>query len=84
VGHAFELALAQILDLGQRLDRGGEPAAHQDLAVGGLAAQPRGEVDDGADRGVVEAILEADAAQRGVALRHADAEAQAIAAPSPL
>ena len=31
--HALELAFAQLLDLGHRLGRGRQPAAHQHLAV---------------------------------------------------
>ena len=50
----------------------------------GLAAEPGGEIDDGADGGVVEAVLEADAAERGVALRDADAEAELVAALAPI
>src|SRR4030095_14517337 len=66
--HALELALAQLLDLGHSLGRSRQAAAHQHLAVRSLGAQARRQVDDGADRRV-EAVLEADAAQGGVALR---------------
>ena len=51
--------------------------------AGRFRAQPRGEVRHAADRGVVEAPLEADPAQRGVALRDADAEAEIVAPAAP-
>ena len=44
-----------------------------------LAAQPRGEIDDAADRRVVEAALEAERAERREALRDADAEVEVVA-----
>ena len=46
-------------------------------------AEPAGEVRDGADGGVVEAPLEADRAERGVALRDPDAEVELVALPAP-
>ena len=47
------------------------------------AAQARRQVRDAADRRVVEAPLEADAAERGESLRDADPEAEVVAAPAP-
>ncbi len=49
----------------------------------GGGAQPRGEVGDGPDRGVVPPALEADPAERRVALGDADAEAEVVALPAP-
>src|SRR3954469_4954786 len=37
--HAAHLALAQVFHFDDILDRGGEPAGHQDLAVLGIAAE---------------------------------------------
>ena len=59
------------------------PLGDQDLPRRGLRAQPGGQVGDGADGGVVEPALEADPAERGVALRDADAEAEVVAPPCP-
>ena len=81
--HAAQGPFAEILHLGDALDRRCQAPAGQDLAVARIGAKPRGEIDDGADRGVVEAILEADAAERGIALGHADAEPQRVAALGP-
>src|SRR5207249_1892428 len=80
---AAERQLAERLDLHQVLDRGVEPARDEDLAAARLAAQPRGEVGHGADRPVVPAPLEADGAERRVALRDADAEVQVEAQLAP-
>ena len=44
----------------------------------GLGAQAGRQVRHRADRGVVRAALEADAAERGVALRDPDAEAEVV------
>ena len=44
---------------------------------------PRGHVRHRADRRVVEASLEADRAERGVAVRDADAEAELVAEAPP-
>lgn len=63
------------------LDRRIDGLADEYLAGLCLVAQPRGEVGDTADRGVIEAPLEADCAQRREALRNADAETEIIAAP---
>ena len=81
--HAAQGPFAEILDFRDALDRRCEPAAGQDLPVAGIGAKPRGEIDDRADRRVVEAVLEADAPERGVALGHADAEAQRVTALGP-
>ena len=61
-------------------DAAGNALRHQDLAAARLAAQARRQVGHGADRAVVEAALEADRAERRVALRDADAEAELVAA----
>ena len=47
------------------------------------AAQARREVGHVADRRVLPALLEADHAERGVALRDADAEADLVAELQP-
>src|SRR5437867_3570750 len=60
------------------LDLGEDAQADQDLAVRRGVAEAGGHVDDGADGPVVEAPLGADAAERGVAARDADAEAELI------
>ena len=79
----LERELPSLLRGGERLDGGLHLAVDQDLAVGGFAAQARREVDHGADGGIVEAPFEADAAERGVALGDADAEAELMAVLAP-
>ena len=59
------------------------PAAPRGSAGAGRRAQARRQVGDAADRGVVEAPLEPDPAERGEALGDADAEAEVVAAPAP-
>src|SRR5437763_12090297 len=75
---------ADVLGLHQRFDLGVHRLAHEDLAVARLLAEPRAEVRHGADRRVVEASLEADAADGGVAHRDAGPEAEGVPAPAPL
>src|SRR5687767_3012223 len=74
---------ADILGLDQRFRRRRHPAGHEDLARTGLAAQPRRQIRDGADRAVIHASLEADGADRRIALRDADPERQIPAALAP-
>src|SRR5215208_4010636 len=64
-------------------DCGVDSLADQYLAVLGHVAQARGEVRDGADRRVVDATFEADAAERRVTLRDAEGETEVVAAPAP-
>ena len=52
-------------------------------AAPGLAAEPRGEVRDTADRAIVPAPFETDRADGGVALRDADADPELEALPAP-
>ena len=73
---ALEGKRADRLAVGLLAQRGARAAVDQDLAARGLAAQPRGEVDDAADRRIVEAALEAERAERREALRDADAEVE--------
>ena len=75
--------LADQLDPHEVLHRGVDPLAHQDLAVLGLVAQARGQVDHAADRPVVEAALEPDIPQRGVARGDPDLDAELVAAAAP-
>src|SRR5262249_55316818 len=46
-------------------------------------AQPRGEIDHGADRRIVEAALESDPTERRIAVRDADPEAELVAVLAP-
>ena len=74
---AFERELARRLDLQQSLRRRQDALGNQDLAGLCFTAQASGEVGDRADRAVVPASLEADRADRRIALRDADAEVAA-------
>src|SRR3972149_2162244 len=80
---ALQRQLAHRLTDHDLLDRGVGALVGEDLAAARLAAQPRGHDHDRADGGVVVAALEADAAEGGVADRHADAEAELVAALAP-
>ena len=77
VNSPISSASAEILDRREGL------GVDQDLAGLRLAAQPRREVHHRADRRVVVAALEADLAERGVAVRDADAEAELVAELAP-
>ena len=57
--------------------------ADQDLARGGLGAEPGREVRDAADGRVVGATLEADPAEGGVTLRDSDGEVEVVALATP-
>ena len=76
----------QIVDrpaLDPLLDHAVDAPADHDLVGLGFVAEPRGEVGDAADRGVFQPLLEADLAERGIAERDADAEAEIVAAVAP-
>src|SRR5262249_14208706 len=81
---ALQRQAAQLLDFYQCLDRAEHALLDQDLARLGLAAEAGGHVGHGADRAVVHAALEADRADRRVALGDADAEVELVAALAPL
>src|SRR5260370_26418811 len=71
---ASQCNVAEVLQLRQFVDCRCHPLSHQDLAVFGLGAQPRRYIGYSADRGVVEAALEADRPQCGIASSDPDAE----------
>src|SRR5690349_3846309 len=77
---ALERELAHGLEVAHAVEHRHGLAIGEDLAGLRLGAEPRGEVGDVADRGIVPAAFEADRAERGVALRDADAEAEIVAA----
>ena len=68
----------------RRFDGGLDLAVDQDLPVLGIRAQPSREIDHRADGAVVEPALEADAPERGISMRDADAEAELMALLAPL
>jgi hypothetical protein len=78
-----QLETAEGFDGDQGLGVGEGLAIGEYLAGMGLAAQPGGQIGDGADGAVVEAVLEADRADGGEALGDADAEPQGEAAAAP-
>src|SRR5262245_64570416 len=71
---AFQIEFADILDIGGAVDCTADLGIDQDLATACLCAQPCRQVNDAANRGVVEPPLEADAAEGGVAMRNAHSE----------
>src|SRR2546425_726802 len=69
---------------GHEIGHGGvDPLADENLIRRRLGAQAVGEVGHAADGGVVLPPLEADRADRRVALRDAHAEVEVVAAPAP-
>src|SRR6185503_2354779 len=65
------------------LDAGQHALADEDLPRLGGRTQAGGEVDDGAERRVLLAALQADPSERRVALRDADPEAEVVTLPRP-
>src|SRR5206468_804158 len=80
---ALEREAAQVLHLDEVLDRAEDALGDEDLPGLRLAAEPRREVRHRADRAVVHPPLEANRADRGVALGDADAEVELVAALLP-
>ena len=80
---SLQIQIVDRLPLDPRLDHAVDAPAHHDLVGLGFVAQPRRQVGDAADRGVFQPLLEADLAERGVAQRNADAEAEIVAAVAP-
>ena len=80
----LQLELAHGLDLHGVLDLHQHTGADQDLPRLCLIAEPRGHIGNGPDGGIVEATLETDGAERGEAVRDADAEANIVPEPTPL
>src|SRR6266566_2413653 len=82
-GQPLEGQWPHVLGLDQALDGPRDPGRDQDLSAGGLTTQPCRQVRDGPDRAVVHATLEADGADRGVALGDAYAQRELPAALAP-
>src|SRR5262245_17694326 len=80
---SLQVEVVDRLSLDPLLDHAVDAAAHHDLAGLGLVAQAGGEVGDAADRGIFQALLKADLAERGVAERNADTEGEVVAAVAP-
>src|SRR5437762_14031676 len=83
LAQALQCDLADLLQLRVIFDRNSDTATDQYLPVLGLVAQPRREIADRADGGVVHALGEPDLSQGRVALRDANAEAEVMAVPTP-
>src|SRR5437870_5763670 len=80
---ALEPELADRLDFREVLHRRQHALSDEDLARLRLAAEARREIGHSADRPVVQTPLEADRADRRVALGDADAEVEGVAALPP-
>ena len=76
--------IADLFEPHDVFNRGGDPAADEDLPVLGLAAQPRRQIAHRADRRVVDPLGKADLAQCRVAARDPDPEADLAPLPPPL
>ena len=74
----LQLELTHGLDLHRVLDLRQHSRADEDLPRLGFVAKARGDVGHRPDGGIVEAALEADGAERGEAVRNADAEANLV------
>src|ERR1700758_2576476 len=74
LAQALQGEVADLLERNGPFDRRGDPLAEEYLAVPRFSAEPCGEVADGADRGVVDTLLEADPPKSGVTLCDADAK----------
>jgi hypothetical protein len=79
----LQLELTHWLDLHGVLDLHQHSRTAEDLSGLRLITQPRGDVGRSADSGVIETPLEADCAERGKAVRYADAEANVAPEPTP-
>ena len=79
----LELEIVERGGLDPGLDDAEDAAADHDLVGLGFAAQARGKIGDAADRGIFQPLLEADLAERGIADRDSDAEAEAVPAVAP-
>src|SRR5262249_15459182 len=82
--HSTQLTLAQLFDFGELFDRSSQPPGCENLSIGRLGTEPGCQVDDSAYRSIVEAILEADPAQRGISLGHADTKSKPVASALPV
>ena len=79
----LQLELADWLDLYGVLDFHQYPRTDENLSWLGFVAKPRGDVGNGADGGVVEAPLITNRAERGEAVRNADAETNVVPEAAP-
>src|SRR5258708_1624536 len=82
--HALEHQFAERLDVGERLDRHLHLAVDQNLATARFGAEPRGEVHHRADRRIIVSPLEADTAERCIAMGDPYSEAEVVAELAPL
>jgi hypothetical protein len=78
----LQLELAHGLDRHGVLDLRQHPRTNQDLPSLRLIAKPRGNIRHRPDGGVIEASLEPDGAERGEAVRDANAEANVLSEPT--
>src|SRR5580693_5233601 len=80
---ALQLELAYGLDLHGILDLRQHSRANEDLPRLGLVAEARGHVRYRPDGCIVEAPLITNRAERGKAVRYADAETNVVPPPTP-
>src|SRR5262245_29798592 len=80
---ALEAQRAHLLSLDQVLEGRGHAGGDEDFPALGLAAEPGGEVGDGADRPVVPASLEADGTDGRVAFGDPDAQREVVPSLAP-
>src|SRR5262249_53941357 len=79
----LQLELADRLDCDGVLDLRQHARTNEYLSGLGLIAQPRGDVGDSANGGIVEPPLEANSAERREAVRYANPKANLMSPPTP-
>src|SRR5215216_3833542 len=80
---ALQGEIADVICLDPRFEQSENALADQDLARLRLVAQPRREVGDATDGGIVEAPVETDLSQRRVTECNADAKTEGMSALAP-
>ena len=79
----LQLELTDWLDLHGVLDLCQHPRTDENLPRLGLIAQTRGNIRHGPDGGIIKSALETDGAERGKAVRNADAKPNVMPPPTP-
>ena len=80
---AFQRHFAELFERYRAFDRRCDASTYQDLPILGLTGEPRREIRDRPDRGIVHTLGKADLAKGGVTLRNADAKANVVPVVAP-
>jgi hypothetical protein len=82
-GEPFEVQFPNKFDIAVRFSGAAYVDIDQDLAIRGLTAETRSQVRDLSGYGVLEAPLVSDGAERCIAVRDTDAEAEVVPGAAP-